>query len=1148
MQTISSKLLELLLPMNASEQTIKTIFTIFRSLKDYNESFLHLIIPSFCRMLNNSQNIENLPFLRAVIDYIKSILDFESSSLLADLVLQYTSTLVHALLQCHSDREDVAADCRDCIIQLVITFKEHAMIYLPLINKAFSKAPQRNPLLDRFKIISDKFKEAGDLEDIDVLEESNRRAMSGDAIAGVNPPASAQKDQTLRDGGGTEQALRNFNSELVKGLFDVSNNALKEDWEEWLSKTANQLIRNSPSNVLYSCRTFADVNPTICKALFNVSFAMIWSQFNDGQKCFVIQNIEKIIAGASKGTQNVPLSVLKMILNLAEFMEHDSQGLQLDIPSLAILAERCNAHAKALYYREFEFNFSPDESIESLIALYSALGQPEAAIGMLDFAKNVLCTRVKESWLEALGEWEEAFKGYSSFVPQFKEEFHQNMKDKIRCFDALTSWERVIETSEDLLAQNVDFGDVAQYAARASIQLGKWDHLEKYTEKMSSRKEDTNYFKSIISMSRKDYNSAKVAIKKSRRFLESFLVGLNRQTYQNNYPKLIRLQILSELEEIISYKEFIENITPDHNSSDNVEIMYSKARIEARKRNLLELWSDRIEGIEKNMSYWLEILSVRNLLFKKSEMMPIMLRFAQLALEKGMPNLCQRIFNELEDEMTKLDDAQVLFSVNPVGEHAKRIRLLQDSGTSLENFRKSSEAAQSVIASVGGSNSSNERSKYDLPPEFYLSKFEKMYKMQELNNEQIYDCIQDFFANISIPDQLKASYCRKLGTWLSEGSTKADNPTFKKVIDLFQVSLELDGTQVKTIHQCALTHYKRAKHLVQEQKKEAALHEKTKGTVPESLSPDLENLVIQAFVGFIKSISLGGPEFTETLQDTLKLLELWFKYGNIPKIRSVLLGSFEKIDILCWLSVVPQLITKLDIPNEEVLEDVLALLEYIGRQYPQSLIFQLNLAAQSKLERRHRSASKLISKLQKHHPVFVTQAHTISQELRNVAILFEEEWNEMINEVIQFAVDGKFDMVAKIMLDLHAKIRKPPGSQNEVLFYQRYGSILREAELILEQYLKYRDPNSMYQVFDIYIPISTALEENIKAIETVCETLDTDPLEERLSQAAEHQGQQGGHPWTVRPKQTSSLHFWIPRHFGTHQFEEKASKDENLRQ
>lgn len=44
-----------------------------------------------------------------------------------------------------------------------------------------------------------------------------------------------------------------------------------------------------------------------------------------------------------------------MILNLAEFMQHDKEGLQIDISTLGELAERCMAFAKALYYREHEF-------------------------------------------------------------------------------------------------------------------------------------------------------------------------------------------------------------------------------------------------------------------------------------------------------------------------------------------------------------------------------------------------------------------------------------------------------------------------------------------------------------------------------------------------------------------------------------------------------------------------------------------------------------------------------------------------------------------------------------------------------------------------------------------------------------------------
>jgi FKBP12-rapamycin complex-associated protein len=64
----------------------------------------------------------------------------------------------------------------------------------------------------------------------------------------------------------------------------------------------------------------------------------------------------------------------------------------------------------------------------------------------------------------------------------------------------------------------------------------------------------------------------------------------------------------------------------------------------------------------------------------------------------------------------------------------------------------------------------------------------------------------------------------------------------------------------------------------------------------------------------------------------------------------------------------------------------------VGTKYPQGLIFQLSIAAQSKTDRRRDSALYLIEKLRCHYSTFVDQAETISKELRKVAITLEEEW------------------------------------------------------------------------------------------------------------------------------------------------------------
>ena len=55
-------------------------------------------------------------------------------------------------------------------------------------------------------------------------------------------------------------------------------------------------------------------------------------------------------------------------------MSHDKEGLPIDIQTLGKVANKCLAYAKALYYREQEFEISPESTIDNLIKLYSSLG------------------------------------------------------------------------------------------------------------------------------------------------------------------------------------------------------------------------------------------------------------------------------------------------------------------------------------------------------------------------------------------------------------------------------------------------------------------------------------------------------------------------------------------------------------------------------------------------------------------------------------------------------------------------------------------------------------------------------------------------------------------------------------------------------
>jgi len=55
--------------------------------------------------------------------------------------------------------------------------------------------------------------------------------------------------------------------------------------------------------------------------------------------------------------------------------------------------------------------------------------------------------------------------------------------------------------------------------------------------------------------------------------------------------------------------------------------------------------------------------------------------------------------------------------------------------------------------------------------------------------------------------------------------------------------------------------------------------------------------------GFFRSIALRNRD---ALQDTLRLLTLWFKYGAHDDVSHAMAGGFSKVEVDTWLEVIPQ--------------------------------------------------------------------------------------------------------------------------------------------------------------------------------------------------------------------------------------------------
>lgn len=166
-------------------------------------------------------------------------------------------------------------------------------------------------------------------------------------------------------------------------------------------------------------------------------------------------------------------------------------------------------------------------------------------------------------------------------------------------------------------------------------------------------------------------------------------------------------------------------------------------------------------------------------------------------------------------------------------------------------------------------------------------------------------------------------------------------------------------------------------------------------TVPQVPQEVIFDYVIPAIRGFFKSISLSSGS---TLQDTLRLLTLWFAHGGHTEVNAAVTEGFASVNVDTWLEVIPQLIARISQPNARVRQSLHNLLAEVGRVHPQALVYPLTVAMKSNVGRRSRAASQIMDSLRQHSAKLVEQAEMVSHELIRVAVLWHELWHEALEE------------------------------------------------------------------------------------------------------------------------------------------------------
>ncbi|TPX18728.1 uncharacterized protein E0L32_002585 [Thyridium curvatum] len=843
-----------------------------------------------------------------------------------------------------------------------------------------------------------------------------------------------------------------MNAVHLKAAWDTKGKSTKEDWQEWLRGFSTTLLNESPNHALRACAALGNLYPPLARELFNSAFVSCWSELYEQFQDELIWNIENAIK-----SENVPPDLLGLLLNLAEFMEHDDKALPIDIRILGREAARCHAYAKALHYKELEFlQDQSSTAVEALIVINNQLQQSDAAIGILRKAQLYKDgIQLRETWFEKLERWEEALAFYNKRereIPDDQTVPVEIVMGKMRCLHALGEWEALAQLAGHTWSNSSPEVQrrIAPLATTAAWGMGKWDSMDNYLQSMKRHSPDRAFFGAILALHRNQFREAALCIDQAREGLDTELSALISESYTRAYTVIVRVQMLAELEEIITYKQ-------------------TDAK---QQETLRRTWETRVKGCQRNSEVWQRMLRLRSLIMQPMENMSMWIKFANLCRKSGRMGLAEKTLKQLigtDDQLeamipnwqererggtnlVRTIPSQVTYAVLKYQWDLGQQPGARQSGISektLYCLRKFTNDSAYRLESAKQQLTSHTVNGIDLPNNFAFA---------ELRDTPLNPDAQRVLHEQTT---LLAKCYLRLGEW--QIALNSDDWQYTQVSDIlmcYAQATKYNPKWYKAWHAWALANFEVVQaHMT---RNEGQLSRADHGMIVEHVVP--------AVRGFFESIALSQGS---SLQDTLRLLTLWLTHGGHSEVNAAVTEGFTRVSVDTWLEVIPQLIARINQSNKRVQQSVHNLLADVGRAHPQALVYPLTVAMKSwQNTRRSRSAAQIMDSMRQHSAKLVEQADIVSHELIRVAVLWHELWHEGLEEASRlYFGDHNIEGMLAVLEPLHEQLERGPETLREISFAQTFGRDLTEAREWCRQYEVSHDVNDLNQAWDLYYQV-----------------------------------------------------------------------------
>eukprot|EP00741_Cyanophora_paradoxa_P013831 tig00020710_g13351.t1 len=968
----------------ATFKVLHALETFGRNLDEHT----HLVVPPVVRLFDSA---EAPPAVRQAA--VRLIAKLSAAVNFSD----FASRIVHPLARLIDGPSiDLRREALDCICALVPQLGPEFLLFAPTVSKA----------LHRQRVHHAKFDAVMQAIARGEAIPTESQGQEGDAKPAEQPGGEEQPRAEM----GAGWAKLKVNQAYLKKAWETSQRSTREDWWEWMRRFSVsedpdpaprfsvELLRESPSPALRACSALAQVYHPLARELFNASFVSCWSELYDTYQDSLVRSMETAFA-----SESVPVEILQTLLALAEFMEHDEKPLPIDIRTLGVLAQKCHAYAKALHYKEAEFATNPSGTVEALISINNQLQQPEAAVGILTYAQQSHAMPIKELWYEKLQRWDDALDAYEKRLlaatnpaPPPPEPEQQRGRGSATGSPAPQASAAAASASGSASASAApppqtpqgpelspaeELREINLGRMRCLNALGEWERLSDVVREVWSGG-DAEFRRQLGPLAANaawglsqwdelaEYVEGIDAGSVEGSFFRA-IQAVHREQYDEakHFVEAARQRLDPDLTALVgeSYAQAYQTVVRVQQLAELEEVVAYRRAIQsgdaAARRLLSDMWRDRLAGCQRAVGVYLQLLPVRALVVEPASDVDTYLRFASLCRKSGPAHLHLSHTVLTKTLAPAASEPRVSFAY---------IKHLWAVGKQQDAFYRLTRFVSAVGASSAGVAVANAGEGVPGPSNPTGSAAAPV-----ANHELLAKCYL------------------KLGEWrkaMQEGRA-LDDETIREMMQSYRRATEFGERWYKAWHAWALNNALVVSHF-------------------EKVGADAERVtdhLVAAVSGFVRSIGLGRGE---QLQDVLRLLTLWFKYGHQPRVEHALTHGFQTLPIDTWLAgdlhptnlpidtwlavipqarpasflvlkglaVIPQIIARIHTPCVPVRRLIADVLVKVGRQHPQALVYSLTVASKSQSASRRAAAVSVMNAMRQHSPALVEQVREIKIE------------------------------------------------------------------------------------------------------------------------------------------------------------------------